>query len=227
MAGRVIRGAVLPAAPHDPAPGAPEGPQRAGVVVAGAGAGVEVLRPGVVVASGVGQRADRSSPISANSSAAQITLRGLLNSDRKISPSGCSRSAAAIWRSSELICSLSTLIVATKHSTSARRVPSSSSPTRAAGAPRSFASSCADFGCLCSAPGPGIPAGALLPCHVRRLGWGSAQGTRARSGYAGSVNSPSGPGQNRSSSARGWLVNAVRAPTRSSRARVSARSALV
>ena len=46
--------------------------------------------------------------------------------------------AVAIWRSTCLICSLIVLIVATRLSTSARRVASSSSPTRAAGARRSF-----------------------------------------------------------------------------------------
>ena len=51
VAGWVIRGAVLPAAPYDAAPGASEGADRAGVVVAAAaGGGVEVLGPGVVVA---------------------------------------------------------------------------------------------------------------------------------------------------------------------------------
>ena len=41
------------------------------------------------------------------------------------------------------------------------------------------------------------------------------------------MNRPIGPGQNRSSSARNWLHSATLACTRSSRARVSARSALV
>jgi hypothetical protein len=40
-------------------------------------------------------------------------------------------------------------------------------------------------------------------------------------------NRPGGPGQNRASSARSWLVNAVPVPTKSSLARVSALSALV
>src|SRR5450755_4588321 len=57
---RVIRKAILPAAPHDPAPGTPERAQRAGVVLpAGEGTGVEVLRPGVVVAGAVRQRVKR------------------------------------------------------------------------------------------------------------------------------------------------------------------------
>jgi hypothetical protein len=90
-----------------------------------------------------GSDARSPAPISANSSAAQITLLGFLNSDRKMAPSGCSRMAVAICRSNCLICSLITLIVATRLRTSARRMPSSSSPTRASGARRSFASSCA------------------------------------------------------------------------------------
>ena len=53
--------------------------------------------------------------------------------------------AVAIWRSNCLICSLIVLIVATRLSTSCRRVASSSSPIRASGARRSFASSCAGF----------------------------------------------------------------------------------
>jgi hypothetical protein len=61
VAGRVVRGPVLPAAPHDPTPGAADGAQRAGVVVAaGAGGGVQILRPGVPVAGAVGQRAERA-----------------------------------------------------------------------------------------------------------------------------------------------------------------------
>src|SRR5450755_2223338 len=60
VAGRVIRHAVLPAAPEDSAPGPAEGADRAGVVVpAAAGGGVEVLGPGVVVAGAVRERADR------------------------------------------------------------------------------------------------------------------------------------------------------------------------
>jgi hypothetical protein len=56
----VVWGAVLPAAPQHPAPGAPDGSQRARVVVAaGTGGGVAVLRPGVPVAGAVRQRAER------------------------------------------------------------------------------------------------------------------------------------------------------------------------
>jgi integrase len=56
----IIRGALLPALPHDPAPRAPEGPQRAGVVVpAGESCGVDVLGPGVPVAGAVGQCGER------------------------------------------------------------------------------------------------------------------------------------------------------------------------
>ena len=59
MAGRVIRGAVLPTAPEHAAPGAAQAADRAGVVVAaGDRAGVVVGGPGVRVAGGVGQRAD-------------------------------------------------------------------------------------------------------------------------------------------------------------------------
>src|SRR5664279_4997008 len=63
MAGRVVRGAVLPTPPHDAAPGAADGAQRARVVVAaGAGGGVAVLRPRVPVTGTVGsvQNAARS-----------------------------------------------------------------------------------------------------------------------------------------------------------------------
>ena len=60
MACRVVWGAVLPAFPHDAGLGAADGAQRAGVVVtAGAGLGVEVLRPGVPVAGAVSQRVER------------------------------------------------------------------------------------------------------------------------------------------------------------------------
>ena len=57
VAGGVVGHPVLPAAPHDAAPGASEGADRAGVVVpAGVGGGVEVVRPWVVVAAGVRER---------------------------------------------------------------------------------------------------------------------------------------------------------------------------
>jgi len=60
VAGGVVWGAVLPAFPHVAGPGAADGAQRAGVVVAaGAGLGVEVLRPGVPVAGAVSQRVER------------------------------------------------------------------------------------------------------------------------------------------------------------------------
>src|SRR5579884_1830399 len=60
MAGRVVGDAVLPAAPHDSAPGAAEGAGGARVVVsAGDRAGVVVGGPGVPVAGRVGQRAER------------------------------------------------------------------------------------------------------------------------------------------------------------------------
>ncbi len=51
----VIGGVVLPAAPDDAAPGAPEGAQRAGVIVtARASGGVVVLGPGMPVTGAVG-----------------------------------------------------------------------------------------------------------------------------------------------------------------------------
>ena len=60
VAGGVVRGAVLPAAPYDAAPGAAEGADGAGVVVAAADrAGVVVGGPGVVVAAAVGERDER------------------------------------------------------------------------------------------------------------------------------------------------------------------------
>ena len=52
-------------------------------------------------------------------------------------------------------------------------------------------------------------------------------GTPARSGCRGRRRSRSAPGQKHSSWARSWLASATRVSTRSSRARVSARSALV
>ena len=134
VAGGVIRDSVLPAAPHDAAPGAAEGAHRAGVVVAaGDRAGVVVRGPGVPVAGAVGERAERvaqalvARPAEARDLAltgfdrdgglagvagervagrvaraavadlgqqlaAVTTLSGSLNSERKISPSGCARS---------------------------------------------------------------------------------------------------------------------------------------
>ena len=57
---RVVGGVVAPALPHDTAPGASDGADRAGVFVAAlAGLGVEVLRPGVPVAAAVRQAAER------------------------------------------------------------------------------------------------------------------------------------------------------------------------
>ena len=56
----VVRGVVAPALPHDTAPGASEGADRARVLVAAlAGLGVEVLGPGVPVAAAVRQAAER------------------------------------------------------------------------------------------------------------------------------------------------------------------------
>src|SRR5437868_4537158 len=56
----VVWGVVAPALPHDAAPGAAEGADRAGVFVAAlAGLGVEVLGPGVPVAAAVRQPAER------------------------------------------------------------------------------------------------------------------------------------------------------------------------
>ena len=80
VAGGVIRDAVLPALPHDPAPGAPEGAQRAGVIVpAGAGCGVEILRPGVPVAGAVGERAERGAQalVAAPAEARGLAFAGL------------------------------------------------------------------------------------------------------------------------------------------------------
>ena len=55
----VVGGAVLPDAPDDAEPGAAEDPDCVGVVVsAGAGALVDVIGPGVVVAAAVGEDAD-------------------------------------------------------------------------------------------------------------------------------------------------------------------------
>jgi hypothetical protein len=59
VAGRVVGGAGLPAAPYHAAPGAAEGASGAGMVVAASdGAGVVVGGPGVVVAAAVGERVE-------------------------------------------------------------------------------------------------------------------------------------------------------------------------
>src|SRR4029079_4327671 len=59
VAGGVVGGVVLPEAPDDAEPGAAEDADRVGVVVAsGAGALVDVVGPGVVVAAAVGEDAD-------------------------------------------------------------------------------------------------------------------------------------------------------------------------
>jgi hypothetical protein len=56
----VIWGVVAPALPHDAAPGASDGPDRAGVLVTAlAGWGVESLGPGVPMAAAVRQPAER------------------------------------------------------------------------------------------------------------------------------------------------------------------------
>ena len=61
VAGWVVWGAVLPAAPHDPAPGAADGAQSAGVVVAaGASGDVAVGGPRVPVPGGVREPAERT-----------------------------------------------------------------------------------------------------------------------------------------------------------------------
>ena len=80
VSGWVVGGAVLPAAPDDAAPGATEGAQRAGVLVAaGAGGGVAVLRPGVPVAGAVGQGAERAAQplVAAPAEAGCLALAGL------------------------------------------------------------------------------------------------------------------------------------------------------
>jgi hypothetical protein len=63
-----------------------------------------------------------------------------------------------------------------------------------------------------------------------RVGWARValqERERDQIWLSRSLNSPIGPGQNRSSSARSWSPSATLACTRSSRPRVSARSALV
>lgn len=76
---------------------------------------------GLAGASGkriAGRERARQSPIAYSSLAAVITLLGSSNSERKISPSGCSRTAVGIWRSSCLIWATSGLSAATTASTS-------------------------------------------------------------------------------------------------------------
>jgi len=71
------------------------------------------------------------------------------------------------------------------------------------------------------------PVQARLAQAARVRGAGVALKERERDPAVQVREQPSGPGQNRASSARSWLLNAVRVPTRSSLARVSALSALV
>jgi hypothetical protein len=70
------------------------------------------------------------------------------------------------------------------------------------------------------------PEAAVRPPRAPR-GARVARQERSEIGLSSFWNTPIGPGQNRSSSARNWLHNATLACTRSSRARVSARSAFV
>ena len=226
MAGWVVGGAVLPAAPDDAAPGAAEGAERAGVVVAaGAGGGVEVLRPGVPVAGAVGQGAERASagaccspsgswlscacrtrprrrlgrrrrrachgwgsaprqsPISASSSAAVTTLRGSRNSERKISPSGCSRMAVAIC-SVELLDLLDEWLDRRDQGEHERPAGGELGLADAAlgRAPELGEQLARASGHRSSAGAPGTPEGAARPDRARRRGSGSAPGTPARSG---------------------------------------------
>jgi hypothetical protein len=76
----VVGGAVLPAAPDDAAPGAPEGAQRARVVVAaGARGGVAILCPWVPVAGAVREGAERAAQpfVTAPAEARCLALAGL------------------------------------------------------------------------------------------------------------------------------------------------------
>ena len=110
------------------------------------------------------------------------TLLGSRNSERKISPSGCSRSAGAICRSSCLISAASGLSVATSASTSCAAGLDLGSPARPSGALRSLASSSPGACGRSSAGGQGTPPCAARRASARRPGSGSAPGTPARSG---------------------------------------------
>ena len=263
--------AVLPAVPHDSAPGAADGADRAGVVMpAGAGGRVEVLRPGLpwrLVSARV-QNAERRRLLQPQRNARVLAFAGL---DRDGGLAGVAGERVPRWgsargsrrsrraarggdhaaafeqreehlpvgmradRGGDLALELRDLRVQRRdHRDQAQHELAASlrallADTAARVRCASLASSCGGFlaaGVVLSRRG--MPLSAPRRARARRPGWGSAPGTPARSSRPGWRTSPSGPGQNRSSSARDWLHHAQsRCADRSSRPRVSARSALV
>ena len=100
VAGGVVWGVVLPALPHDAAPGAADGADRAWVVVAaGAGGGVAVGRPGVPVAGAVRQRAERAAQplVAAPAEAGGFAFAGL-DRDRGLAGVGGERVTGGVAR---------------------------------------------------------------------------------------------------------------------------------
>ena len=98
VAGGVIRGVVLPAAPDDAAPGAAEGPQGTAVVVAAlAGVGVAVGRPRVPLAAAVRERAERvAQPLVARPAELRVPAFARLDRDRGLAAVGGDRVAVRV-----------------------------------------------------------------------------------------------------------------------------------
>ena len=143
-----------------------------------------------------------SRPISPNSCAAVITLCGPLNTERKTWPSGCSPMAEAIWRSISLIWAPSAVIIATRLSTSRRRVASPRVADATLGrTPELYQQLRGLLGSRVALPGqePG-QARLAQPARVGRTRVAVQERERIR--LSRSLNRPSGAGQKRSSSAR-------------------------
>ena len=157
-----------------------------------------------------------------------ITLFGDLNRERKIGRSGCAR----IWAADLPLEVLDLRVERPDHGHEAEHQLAGGSELQLAdpgcGA-RGAAWTSARSGAarLSIARAPETLASAQLPDRERLPDWGSCSRNASRISASMCENSRNGPGQNRSSSARSWLTIAVRAATRSSRARVSARIAFV
>ena len=141
----------------------------------------------------------RQSPISASISAAVMKLLRSLNSEVKISPIGM-RAHRVLDLSLERLDLRGKRLERGDQAEArfCRRAISGPHPTRPSGARLSLANGrAAAAGRRCNAGGPGTPAGAARPAtHASPRGWGSAPGTRARSGCPESVGTPIGPGRN-------------------------------